>query len=1412
MPPSRITRATAASSAKSGTAASRARVSAASASASGSSATTVPKPPLLSTATKRKTRTYEAEGDDDGSSNVNGQGTLAAGPSRPPRNPVARPTTRARSTMKKPADEPPSRAAPTRTAPASRATRTTAASAARATRTTAAAAARAAPKASVRETLAQTRSRVGSTVTATASDSSSMVGGPTKKPRISAPTGTRMAAAAAAAKKTVSFAAGAKPEKENIAPTSNTGAKPGGIRGRPMRKAAGGLASASSTMATRSRKTGALESTADKPPLGPVSMPTPTNASIGDAADEDELTAEPLAPLRQSPKKKGRTGVLESTTLLDSDTTASHGFNNAASADFNATETGQMMLTSPAKRIPQPPVSPQETMRSPAKRGPAENMFIGGVMPKPGQTASSDLAAEKSTLLASPAKRPQSPIKGFGAGLSSHVESQKQGQKAPLLMSPAKRPGSAFKLPTRSFDLSQAVPSLPTMPGSPNTAGATTEDAEDKGPAMKPSQLLMAGEETTSDPFHSRGLLFKQAPPSLKLPSRKPSPSASKEDLTGDMFAPVRRSLSKGNQTQPDTEVDPENSADLDEELDYNHQENCLEADDEDSIALFDDEATGTLTLTDAQVQIREDVEMMSPRRSWPATFKMQAESGNENSEGDLADNSNHSGDGAPLNGFQMEEGPEKHHEEEETIQLEHVSTAEVKKASTPKATPKTTAKATPRPTRQRTSRATPKATPKSTSPVKTSAAFGLRSQDVDPYATVDNDSDDDDISRLPHPYNNAPETPEISHQAKPSRTPGTVKGCISNTSDGFTPLVNRLDAWAPAAPIVHSSDASEDEAHGEHDENIEYEESGEHEVKTPYDHDHDEFDDDDMEMEDDNVPGTPRSTHSANDVSHAHMTPSFTERQHEDDADIDAQFDTTSENEPERDGSEDERDDDVSMLDEEGFDDVDITEEDIALAIEAQEMSLLGPEDIEELNRSYEELEEEAARYHLQYEGAAQEYEEEADNVDENMEEGVEDDIDHTEHSGPLTEGNVCDDTNDHHEEATPIPPVTPARYITKEFHTVSKVPLKDADEPSPSPSDRRTRLRASRPSIQRHSIGHAPESPARNTDTIEPPPITPARPQSSWSNAATPIQTPGNRLNDNALRGATIFVDVFTADGADASAIFVELLTQMGAKCVSEWAWDPQNPSQMGKIGITHVVFKDGSQSTLDKVQEAQGLVHCVGVSWVLDCERDNTWVEEPPYYIYSGSTPRSARRKTTGMLGSPTTPIRTGTRRRSSRRQSTVWERTPTDSDKGVRDDTDGSTWQLSPVPVTPAPEAISRYVATLAPETPSPNDRNENYGMYGVESTTPTDPINEDGNTPLDEDRMAMLQRTCPPPKRRAVSGKAGSSKKQAVSWVVTPEKEEPKNVMMRLLAARRKSLQFAPKVSSPLSKQWKQREN
>ena len=227
-----------------------------------------------------------------------------------------------------------------------------------------------------------------------------------------------------------------------------------------------------------------------------------------------------------------------------------------------------------------------------------------------------------------------------------------------------------------------------------------------------------------------------------------------------------------------------------------------------------------------------------------------------------------------------------------------------------------------------------------------------------------------------------------------------------------------------------------------------------------------------------------------------------------------------------------------------------------------------------------------------------------------------------------------------------------TPARVFysnPREIHTVSKVPLRPSADDTPDLFPRKRSRSLSSPTKSRgvfkdmtrqsYSIGgtHISETPemaflaVTDADPVLTPqkagevsaadiplPVTPS--VGTWSAFATPGRSVRKGADAQILRGAVVYVDVHTTEGADASAIFIELLTSMGARCVKQWNWNPQaslgssldtatdgqdpafgTPSN--KVGITHVVFKDGGKRTLEKVRESNGLVSCVGVGWVLE-----------------------------------------------------------------------------------------------------------------------------------------------------------------------------------------------------------------
>ena len=224
-----------------------------------------------------------------------------------------------------------------------------------------------------------------------------------------------------------------------------------------------------------------------------------------------------------------------------------------------------------------------------------------------------------------------------------------------------------------------------------------------------------------------------------------------------------------------------------------------------------------------------------------------------------------------------------------------------------------------------------------------------------------------------------------------------------------------------------------------------------------------------------------------------------------------------------------------------------------------------------------------------------------------------------------------------------------TPAKVFQaypREIHTVSKVPLKPAADDSPLQVPRKRSRSVSTPLASMDELAGPASSRSISMVSLDPDktreplseheypskkmaaadlvlhsPLTPV--QHPWSSLGSPARTVRKGADAQILRGAVVYVDVHTTEGADASGIFIELLTQMGAKCVKQWHWNPSasvsnnspdiTPSgsvspfdqsiSSRKVGITHVVFKDGGKRTLEKIRESKGLVLPVGVGWVLE-----------------------------------------------------------------------------------------------------------------------------------------------------------------------------------------------------------------
>ncbi|KAI7280934.1 hypothetical protein KC345_g4467 [Hortaea werneckii] len=116
--------------------------------------------------------------------------------------------------------------------------------------------------------------------------------------------------------------------------------------------------------------------------------------------------------------------------------------------------------------------------------------------------------------------------------------------------------------------------------------------------------------------------------------------------------------------------------------------------------------------------------------------------------------------------------------------------------------------------------------------------------------------------------------------------------------------------------------------------------------------------------------------------------------------------------------------------------------------------------------------------------------------------------------------------------------------------------------------------------------------------------------------------------------LRSVVAMVEVFTLEGASASAPFVALLSRLGAKTTKVWS-----------ERITHVIFKDGSPTTLQRVRlhnkEVQernsgNVIHCVNSRWVSDCDAEGRRVDEADeaYAVDIADVPRGGKRRRKSM----------------------------------------------------------------------------------------------------------------------------------------------------------------------------------
>ena len=487
--------------------------------------------------------------------------------------------------------------------------------------------------------------------------------------------------------------------------------------------------------------------------------------------------------------------------------------------------------------------------------------------------------------------------------------------------------------------------------------------------------------------------------------------------------------------------------------------------------------------------------------------------------------------------------------------------------------------------------------TPPQSPPSFSTGSFALREEDENPF--VDSDSEDELASDIYSPgalagfrissHDFAPATPtpfsSINKTPRTSKSRKSLGPEVSSLKEkiGFTPLAIQLNEWLASSPDKSEAGSSTPEASPT---------AGATDDVVP------------VEMGAAAQPSPVKSTFFEDEMS--------------------VRDELAVSPEPE-----------IPELSDPELSPVELDDEDLDLAHEADEMSLLEPNEIDMGTEAELPAPEPECEEFLQLDELTQEpeYEELLQPAEPVQEQELEE-------LPQPTELALSEASQEYGDENTmpidpdlftlappisqaPVPPTlsTPKRVLAERVcHTVSKVPLKAPAEVTPMrPPPKKRSASISRLPVQRPSSGltrnntvisYSPtkttpraKTPRRVSSAIEEAYNTPTKQETEmWSTLGTPARTPRRDLNAALLKGAVVFVDVHTTEGADASVLFTELLTQMGARCIKSWSWNG-NGEDGSKIGITHVVFKDGGKRTLEKARETNSVVSCVGVSWVLE-----------------------------------------------------------------------------------------------------------------------------------------------------------------------------------------------------------------
>ncbi|CAD0115454.1 unnamed protein product [Aureobasidium uvarum] len=220
-----------------------------------------------------------------------------------------------------------------------------------------------------------------------------------------------------------------------------------------------------------------------------------------------------------------------------------------------------------------------------------------------------------------------------------------------------------------------------------------------------------------------------------------------------------------------------------------------------------------------------------------------------------------------------------------------------------------------------------------------------------------------------------------------------------------------------------------------------------------------------------------------------------------------------------------------------------------------------------------------------------------------------------------------------------------TPAQRRTSTVHFLENpvsphVPFSGAKPRRHTPSSSSKLRIAGRSPFKTRSSSRSPikmRSPMKLRDASRSPvkrlreaPRTPMKTPLKAAGLATPAVYPMTPHPLQPLKSVTALVEVFTLDGSSASGPFIALLQGLGARTTKSWS-----------DRVTHVVFKDGSPTTLQRVRVSNKdpngkKIFCVNSRWVTDCERHGTRMDEQAdiYVVDLDEVPRGGRRRRKSM----------------------------------------------------------------------------------------------------------------------------------------------------------------------------------